>query len=381
MFFTAPTLGFIPTLGYHGSILISPKTLALPAEEQADLSNDIGSGPFVVESWKEGDSVVLEKREDYDWGPAALDHPARPTSTSITYKLVAEPSVRTAAVQSGQADVAYNPSPQELESFKDQGFTVATPRYLGFVNGYAINTGAPFDDINVRQALQHGIDREEILATVYTEDWSPPRRFIQSNVPEATDHSDAFAYDPDQAKKLLDEAGWAKGRDGVRAKDGKPLELTLYPNPYLATSKAVDELIAQQLARSASRSTSGVRRRRLRREGHGNPACRPTEVTRSFIDVGTVAGVLTEPEQGRELVQPRDERQEAQRARHRDRQRPPTGRAGDGRSTSSRSMCSSRATSSRSRRSCSASTCSRPDPGRDLQRHGLRELLHRLDAQ
>src|SRR6187431_729262 len=125
VFFTAPTLSFIPTLAYHGSILISPKTLALPAEEQADLSNDIGSGPYVVKSWKEGDSVVLAKRKDYDWGPAALGHTGPAYLDSITYKLVAEPSVRTAAVQAGQADVAYNPSPQELDSFKSQGFTVS----------------------------------------------------------------------------------------------------------------------------------------------------------------------------------------------------------------------------------------------------------------
>jgi peptide/nickel transport system substrate-binding protein len=111
VFFKAPTLGFIPTLGYHGSILISPKTIALPAEQQADLSKDIGSGPFVVASWKEGDSVVLKKRADYNWAPAALKHQGAAYLDSITYKIVAEPSVRSAAVQSGQADVAYNPSP------------------------------------------------------------------------------------------------------------------------------------------------------------------------------------------------------------------------------------------------------------------------------
>src|SRR4051794_34901997 len=132
--FKAPTLGFIPTLGYHGSILISSKTIALPAEQQADLSKDIGSGPFVVASWKEGDSVVLKKRADYNWAPAALKHQGPAYLDSITYKIVAEPSVRSAAVQSGQADVAYNPSPQELSSFKDQGYTTATPRYLGFAN-------------------------------------------------------------------------------------------------------------------------------------------------------------------------------------------------------------------------------------------------------
>ncbi|GAA3858882.1 TIGR04028 family ABC transporter substrate-binding protein [Saccharothrix violaceirubra] len=301
VFFAAPTLGFIPTLGYHGSILISPKTLALPATQQADLSNDIGSGPFVVESWKQGDSVVLKKRPDYDWAPAALGHQGAARLDKITYKLVAEPSVRTSAVQSGQADVAYNPSPQELASFKAQGFTTATPRYLGFVNGYAINTKiAPFDDIRVRQAIQHGIDRKEILSTVYTEDWLPAQSLFQSNVPGATDHSADFAFDAAKADRLLDEAGWVKGADGVRAKDGKPLTFTLYANPYLATSKSVDELVAQQLGKRGFKVeiqafdvvTFGERVK------VNSPSVALYEVTRSFIDAGTVAGVLTDANKG-----------------------------------------------------------------------------------
>lgn len=301
VFFNAPTLGFIPTLGYHGSILISPKTLAQPAQQQADLSNDIGSGPYVLQSWKQGDSVVLRKRADYNWGPPALNHTGPAYLDTLTYKVVAEPSVRTAAVQSGQADVAYNPSPQELASFKDQGFTTATPRYLGFVSGFAVNTKvAPFDDARVRQALQHGIDRAEIISTVYTKDWLPAESFIQSNVPGATDHSGDFTFDAARAGQLLDEAGWVAGADGVRTKDGRPLELTLYPNPYLATSRSVDELIAQQLGRIGFRVhiqtfdvvTYGERVK------VGSPAVPAYEVTRSFIDAGTVAGVLTDANRG-----------------------------------------------------------------------------------
>jgi peptide/nickel transport system substrate-binding protein len=141
---------------------------------------------------------------------------------------VPEASLRTGSVQSGQADVVYNISPQELGGLKDAGLTVAAPRYLGFVNGFALNTSiAPFNDKNVRLALQHGIDRDEILDTVYTEDWEPAQSFIQSNVAESTDHSDAFEYDPELAQELLDEAGWKPGADGVRERDGERLEFTV----------------------------------------------------------------------------------------------------------------------------------------------------------
>jgi peptide/nickel transport system substrate-binding protein len=301
VFFKKPTLGFIPTLGYHGSILISPKTLAQPVSEQADLSKTSGSGPYVVESWKEGDHVTLTKRKDYNWGPAAVGHTGPAFLDTITYKLVSEPSLRVASVQSGQADVAYNASPQELASLKAEGFTVATPRYLGFVNGLAINTKlAPYDDVKVRQALQAGINRQEIIDTVYTPDWKLATSFIQSNVPGATDHSDLLAYNPDKAEKLLEDAGWVKGADGVRVKDGKPLLLTLYSNPYLAASKSVDELIAQQLGKIgwkvAIRSYDVVTfQEKVKVGGAAVPAY---EVTRSFIDAGTVAGILTNANNG-----------------------------------------------------------------------------------
>ncbi len=301
--FSKPTLGFIPTLGYHGSILTSPAVIALPAEEQADLSNFVGSGPFTVESWQEGQDVVLTKREDYNWGPEALEHTGPAYLDSITYQIVAEPSLRTSSVQAGQADVAYNTSPQELDALADEGLEVAVPRYLGFVNGYALNTQvAPFNETEVRQAFQHGIDRDEILSTVYTEDWEAAESFIQSNVPEATDHSDAFAFDPEESKKLLDAAGWTEGADGIRSKNGETLAVTLYPNPYLATSQSVDELVAQQLKKigfdvkieAYDVVTYGER------VLNSGVEIQATEITRSFIDVGTVAGILTSLNEGDE---------------------------------------------------------------------------------
>ncbi|HEX8044972.1 ABC transporter substrate-binding protein [Rhizobium sp.] len=301
VFFKKPTLGFIPTLGYHGSILISPKTIAQPAPQQADLSKTSGSGPYVVDSWKEGDFVKLVKRKDYNWGPAAVGHTGPAYLDTITYKLVTEPSLRVAAVQSGQADIAYNASPQELESLKSEGFTIATPRYLGFVNGWAINTKlAPYNDVKVRQALQAGINRQEIIDTVYTPDWKLATSFIQSNVPGATDQSSLLAYNPEKAEKLLDEAGWAKGADGIRTKNGEPLLLILNSNPYLATSKSVDELIAQQLGKIGWKVT--IRAYDVVTYGqkvkYGGQAVPAYEVTRSFIDAGTVASILTNANNG-----------------------------------------------------------------------------------
>ncbi|KQO97650.1 ABC transporter substrate-binding protein [Leifsonia sp. Leaf264] len=291
--FSAPTLSFIPTLAYHGTILLSPKTLALSVDEQADLSKEIGSGPFVVKSFKQGDSYVLEKRKDYDWGPEALGHTGPAYLDTITYKVIKDTSVRTSTVAAGQADVAFNIEPQEIDSLKDQGFTVGTPKYLGFTDGFQANTSVfPTNDPAVRTAIQHGIDRDEIVKTVYTGDWEAATTFIQGNVPEAGDYSDLISYDPDAATKALDDAGWVAGSDGIREKDGKTLEFTLSPNPYVPSTQAEDELIAQQLERIGIKVNLKV----VDVSGYAAiQASKPPlfQTSRSFVDVGTVAGVLT----------------------------------------------------------------------------------------
>ncbi|UDY23035.1 ABC transporter substrate-binding protein [Nocardioides sp. Kera G14] len=248
--FSAPTLGFIQTLGYGGTILYAPKTLEGSATDQADLSKEIGSGPYTVKSWKVNDNVVLVKRKDYNWGAAATGNTGPAHLDEITFKVSTDPSVRVAAVQSGQAQIAYNPTPQQISTVKAAGFNVYTPVYLGFSYGWVLNTSVfPLNSTAVRQALQHAIDRDEIIKTVYTPDWKPAISFFNNSVPGVTDVSADFQYDQAQAAALLAKDGWVKDSDGVLAKDGKELELTLYASPYVVATKQVDQLISNQLAK------------------------------------------------------------------------------------------------------------------------------------
>lgn len=297
---TEPTLGFIPTLGYHGSILLSPETLEAPASEQADLSDTVGSGAFTVESWTEGSEVVLSRRDDYDWGPEVLGHEGAASLETITFSVVPEATLRSSAVQSDQAEIGFNVPVQELETLQSAGLDVDAPRYLGFTNGYRVNTAAePFDDLNVRKALQHGIDGEEILNTVYTDEWEPAESFFQSNVSEAEDHSELFAYEPEESEELLEDSGWEEGADGVREKDGERLELTLYTSPWLHTSAPQTEIIAQNLEEigfdvEIEQYDLSTYQDRVQH----NPEVPLQQQTRSFIDAGTVAQVITGQDDG-----------------------------------------------------------------------------------
>jgi peptide/nickel transport system substrate-binding protein len=299
--FSAPTLGFISVLGYAGSTLYAPKALQGSATEQADLSTDYGSGPYVVKSWKSDDNVVLTKRPDYRWGPAAGGNSGPAHIKQITFKVSADPAVRTAAVQAGQAQVAYNPTPQQITQLTAKGFKVSTPVYLGFAYGWALNTKTPlFSDVKVRQAVQHGIDRKQILSTVYTPQWKPATSFFNDTVPGAVDESSEFAYDPALAARLLKQDGWVKGSDGTLTKGGKKAELTLYANPYLPTSKQVDQLIATQLGKLGIKVN--VQAYDVITYGEkvvlGNPNVAAYEITRSIGDASTAANVFTDANKG-----------------------------------------------------------------------------------
>lgn len=299
--FSAPTLGFISVLGYAASVLFAPKALEGSATEQAELSTNYGSGPYVVKSWKSDDNVVLTKRPDYKWGPAETGNSGAAHIDQITYKVSADPAVRTAAVQANQAQVAYNPTPQQITQLTSKGFSVYTPVYLGFAYGLALNTKTPlFSSTKVRQAVQHGIDREEILSTVYTPQWKPATSFFNDTVPGAVDESAEFTYDPTLSAKLLKEDGWTKDSEGFLTKGGQEADLTLYSNPYLPTSKQVDQLLAAQLGKLGIKVN--VQAYDVITYGEkvilGAPNVAAYEITRSIGDASTAANVFTDANKG-----------------------------------------------------------------------------------
>jgi peptide/nickel transport system substrate-binding protein len=293
--FSKPTLGFIPTLGYHGCILLAPKTLAMSVNQQANLSNEIGSGPFVVKSYQTGVSYTLARRADYDWGPSALGHTGPAYLSSITYKVVADESTREQAVVAGDAQADFNVTPSDIPSLEAQGFTVGTPRYLGFVDGFEVDGGAgPTSSLQVRQALQHGINRTQILDTIYPKGWYAATSFIQGTVPEVQNDSALFGYDPSLSDKLLNEAGWVLGPGGYRSKDGQALSFTLVPNPYVPSTEQEDELIAQQFQKIGVKAQLKIVPLSDYASFESVSATYPLlSVSRSFVDFSTVGGVLT----------------------------------------------------------------------------------------
>jgi peptide/nickel transport system substrate-binding protein len=293
--FSKPTLGFIPTLGYHGCILLSPKTLAMSVTQQANLFNEIGSGPFTVKSYTQGVQYVLVRRPGYAWGPPALDHTGPAYLSSITYKVVADATTREEAVEAGDAQVDYNPNVADIPSLEAKGLSVGTPKYLGFVDGFYLQANqAPFNQLQVRQALQHAINRQQLLSTIYPKGFTTvAESWIQSNVPEAQNDSALFNYSPSQSEQLLNQAGWTVGSGGFRYKNGQQLTFNLIPNPYVPSTQQEDELISQQLKNVGINAPLKI----IPLSNYAvvqKPPIPPILMqSRSFVDFSTVGGVLT----------------------------------------------------------------------------------------
>ena len=244
-----PDSGFLPTLGYFQAGILAPKTIDASRESQAKLENVIGTGPFVLDSYTPEKQIVLKRRTGYDWPHEGASHAGAAYLDTVTFRTVAEDSVRLGALTSGQADVIHYVQPSEEAGLESKGFKVVVAQYLSGADGLELRPSAAIvDDVDVRRAIQHGIDRKELIDTVFSRNWSAATSILTPSVPGWVDLSDDLKFDPALSKQLLDKAGWGTiGADGIRTKDGRPLSLVVYPSPYQNTSSAEIQLVAQQL--------------------------------------------------------------------------------------------------------------------------------------
>ncbi|WP_040801994.1 ABC transporter substrate-binding protein [Nocardia higoensis] len=247
--FTKPNAGFLQVVSFYrtGSILARPY-LALDLNAQGQAQNWIASGPFVVESVQGTTGITLQRREDYDWAPATAAHQGKAYLERIVFTTVPEAGSRVGALQSGQAHIARNIAPYDEETVVAGGGRIEAFPVQGQTNKltFQLDSTAPVHDKNVRLALQAATNREEINATVLSPSYPIPTSILVQGTPSRGDASSYLTYDPDKANRLLDEAGWAKGGDGYRAKDGKRLSFQIWIAPYYQVSQPVLELLQSQ---------------------------------------------------------------------------------------------------------------------------------------
>lgn len=194
-----PSNNWLYDVAGNTGIIIDPAGFASLAGTPA------GSGPYKLNQWRKGESVVLERDPNY-WGTASRFDVA-------TFRYFADPNAMNAAMLSGDLDIISNvAAPQALSQFSDaKRFTI----YEGTTNGEIVmgfnNAKKPLDDIRVRQAIIYALDRTAMRDSV----WAGKGALIGSMVPPTDpwyeDLSTAYPFNPAKAKALLAEAGYAGG--------------------------------------------------------------------------------------------------------------------------------------------------------------------------
>lgn len=200
-----------------------------PASADGLATNPVGTGPFRFDRWVQGDRIVLTAFDGY-WGE-------KPALKTATFRIIGDPSAAFAAMMAGDVDAFPSyPAPETLPQLQ------ADPRFkviVGTTEGETIlamnNARAPLDDMRVRQAIAHAINRQDLIAGAMFGYGTPIGSHFAPHHPDYVDLTGLSAYDPGKSRALLAEAGVGP----------LSLRLALPPPPY---ARRGGEIIQAQLA-------------------------------------------------------------------------------------------------------------------------------------
>jgi peptide/nickel transport system substrate-binding protein len=195
----APLLSILAS--QEGS-MISPKALAENPKKLSE--HPVGTGPFVFEAWKSGQEISLKKNENY-WGK-------KPNIDKVVFKVVPEDATRLAMIETGEAHINDQVPVTEIERI-EASETMGLHRTEGLAVEYVgFNTKKkPFDDVKVRKAISHAIEREAIIKGVYNNVGTLANVAMSPKVYGHSENVKPYEYDLNEAKKLLKEAGFENG--------------------------------------------------------------------------------------------------------------------------------------------------------------------------
>lgn len=218
-----PDLPFI--LGQATAVILEPKSAATNATQP------VGTGPFKLENWAKGSSLVLTRWPGYKGAQ-------KPALQRVTFRFISDPAAQAASLLAGDVDAFPRVATRIVAQFK------ANPQFQVILGGsraktiVAINERRkPLDDVRVRRALLAGIDRKAFIDGAADGFGTPIGSHYVPGAPGFVDTTGINPYDPEKARKLLAEAG-------VKV----PLELTmtLPPPPY---ARQGGEVVVAQLAK------------------------------------------------------------------------------------------------------------------------------------
>lgn len=242
--FNQPNIGFLQASSSRALAILGPATLEKSPQQRCQ-GELIGTGPFVLKSYVPDRGATLVRRKGHTWGSAARANRGAAYLDSIEYQVIAEAGVRSGSLTSGQVDII-DVAPQDEARFETGDTYLASHVQAGVVSAFHINHDHPIlREKAVRRAMLIGINRKQIVDTVFTPRHPVATSVLSHTQPEYLDLSAKLRFDPDSANALLDKAGWVRAPDGIRERAGQRLELDI----ILRGMAPVAELAQQQLRR------------------------------------------------------------------------------------------------------------------------------------
>ena len=236
----APGIGQLFCGGENGGII--PEHLLA---HSADFNHDpfgthpVGSGPLRLALWERGSRLVLVPNQYYYLGAPKLKE--------VEVLIVPDPNTRLTMLISKELDVVQVGVPDQIARLREiPGYAVKLVQYpyLAFLD---LNVSrAILSDVRVRRALALGLDRIRLAQTAYAGTAIPARSFMPPFSWAYAQDNGSPPFDPQAAGRLLTQAGWLVGSDGIRSRSGRRLELDISFATEGAPARVMAELMQQQ---------------------------------------------------------------------------------------------------------------------------------------
>lgn len=224
-----PVAALPSLLGWGDAVMVAPGSAATNATQP------VGTGPYRLANWQRGAALTLTRNDAY-WGPL-------PRIGTVVFRFISDPSAAFAAMSAGDIDAFPNyPAPENVAQFRrDPRFKVMVGDSEGKVILGINNRIAPFNDVRVRRAIAHAVDRRALIDGAMFGFGEPIGSHFARQDAGYVDLTGLYPHDPARARALLAEAGYPNGID---------VTLRLPPRPYARRS---GEVLASQMAEAGIR--------------------------------------------------------------------------------------------------------------------------------
>ena len=221
--------------------MISPECM-IDGSTKDGVNGYIGTGPYVLTDFVTDEYAVFERNENY-WGEA-------PAIRKITVKVIPDNQTRIMALESGEIDLIFGKNMIDADAISQyldsEQFTVGLSDPTSTRHIVLNTTHEILGDLAVRQALQHATNRQAISDGIFYGLEQPADTLYASTIPYCDVELEPYAYDAKEAARILDEAGWVMGSDGIREKDGVKPQLDLLYNSDSVTEKTISEYLQSE---------------------------------------------------------------------------------------------------------------------------------------